>query len=211
MRHSFDAWVGKIPWRRKGNPLRYSCRENPTDRRAWRATSDATEHSPAALSPTLAGLTLSLLCPPTSALPSSSPKVLTLPLKELRYSAEQQNEAILLSFYFSLRSNTSSFHPSLLSPFSPKSCSLYQVHLKCPDKLRIPLDYKVRALMILTETLTAPLYITAIWEESTSPTPLPFQKAILKRKCVMKITISIHDKIYPKDYDMSGRAILVHV
>ena len=65
--------------------------------------------------------------------------------------------------------------------------------------------------MILTETLTAPLYITAICEEATSPTPLPFQKAILKRKCVMKITISIYDKKNPKDYDMSSRAVLVHV
>ena len=47
-RHSFDAWIGKIPWRRKGNPLQYSCLENPTDRGAWRATLDTTEHSPAA-------------------------------------------------------------------------------------------------------------------------------------------------------------------
>ena len=35
MRHRFDPWVGKIPWRRKSNPLQYSCLENPTDRRAW--------------------------------------------------------------------------------------------------------------------------------------------------------------------------------
>ena len=102
----------------------------------------------------------------------------------------------------------------MLSPFSLKSCSLYGVHLKYPDKLKIPLDYKVTALMILTETLTAPLYIRAICEEAviyTSPTLLPFQKAILKKKCVMKITISIHDKTNPKDYDMSSRAVLVHV
>ena len=25
----FDLWVGKIPWRRNGNPLQYSCLENP--------------------------------------------------------------------------------------------------------------------------------------------------------------------------------------
>ena len=34
----FDPWVGKIPWRRHGNVFQYSCLENPTDRRAWRAT-----------------------------------------------------------------------------------------------------------------------------------------------------------------------------
>ena len=28
-------WVGKIPWRRKCNPLQYSCLENPVDRGAW--------------------------------------------------------------------------------------------------------------------------------------------------------------------------------
>ena len=28
-------WIGKIPWRRNGNPLRYSCLGNPMDRRAW--------------------------------------------------------------------------------------------------------------------------------------------------------------------------------
>ena len=26
---------GKIPWRRKWQPLQYSCLENPMDRRAW--------------------------------------------------------------------------------------------------------------------------------------------------------------------------------
>ena len=34
----FDPWVGKIPWRRKGNPLQCSCLENPMDRGAWWAT-----------------------------------------------------------------------------------------------------------------------------------------------------------------------------
>ena len=38
-----ETWVpslvGKIPWRREnGNPLQYSCLENPMDRGAWRAT-----------------------------------------------------------------------------------------------------------------------------------------------------------------------------
>ena len=36
-RHGFDPWVEKIPGGRKGNPLQYSCLENPTDRGAWRA------------------------------------------------------------------------------------------------------------------------------------------------------------------------------
>ena len=33
--HRFDPWVGKIPWRRHGNPLQYSSLENPMDRGAW--------------------------------------------------------------------------------------------------------------------------------------------------------------------------------
>ena len=33
-----DPWVGKIPWRRKWQPLQYSCLGNPTDRGAWWAT-----------------------------------------------------------------------------------------------------------------------------------------------------------------------------
>ena len=37
-RHEFDPWVGKISWKRNGNPLQYSCLENPMDRRAWQAT-----------------------------------------------------------------------------------------------------------------------------------------------------------------------------
>jgi len=34
-RHGFNPWVGKTPGRRNGNPLQYSCLENPTDRGAW--------------------------------------------------------------------------------------------------------------------------------------------------------------------------------
>ena len=34
----FDPWVGKIPWRRKWQPLQYSCLENPMDRGASLAT-----------------------------------------------------------------------------------------------------------------------------------------------------------------------------
>ena len=37
-RHRFDPWVGKIPWRRHGNPFQYSCLKNPMDRGAWWAT-----------------------------------------------------------------------------------------------------------------------------------------------------------------------------
>ena len=37
-RRGFNPWVGKIPWRRHGNPLQYSCLENPIDRGAWWAT-----------------------------------------------------------------------------------------------------------------------------------------------------------------------------
>ena len=34
----FNLWFGKIHWSRYGNPLQYSCLENPMDRGAWWAT-----------------------------------------------------------------------------------------------------------------------------------------------------------------------------
>ena len=34
----FSSWVGKIPLRRNGSPLQYSCLGNPMDRGAWQAT-----------------------------------------------------------------------------------------------------------------------------------------------------------------------------
>ena len=37
-RHEFHLWVGKIPWKGNGNPLQYSCLENPMDRGTWQAT-----------------------------------------------------------------------------------------------------------------------------------------------------------------------------
>ena len=37
-RRGFNPWVGKIPCRRDGNPLQYSCLENPMDRGACRTT-----------------------------------------------------------------------------------------------------------------------------------------------------------------------------
>ena len=45
-----DPWVGKIPGAGNGNPLQYSCLENPMDGGAWWARdhgvakSDMTEH-----------------------------------------------------------------------------------------------------------------------------------------------------------------------
>ena len=38
--HGFDSWVEKILWRRKWQPLQYSCLENPMDRGAWQATAE---------------------------------------------------------------------------------------------------------------------------------------------------------------------------
>ena len=37
-RPGFDPWVGKIPWRRNGSPLQYSCLKNSMDRGVWWAT-----------------------------------------------------------------------------------------------------------------------------------------------------------------------------
>ena len=34
-RPGFDPWVGKSPGEGNGNPLQYSCLENPTDGGAW--------------------------------------------------------------------------------------------------------------------------------------------------------------------------------
>ena len=36
-RHGFDPWVGRSPGAGNGNPLQFSCLENPMDRRAWQA------------------------------------------------------------------------------------------------------------------------------------------------------------------------------
>ena len=37
-RRKFDPWVGRSPGGEHGNPLQYSCLENPMDRRFWWAT-----------------------------------------------------------------------------------------------------------------------------------------------------------------------------
>ena len=36
-RFRFDPWVGRIPWRRKWQPLQYLCLENAMDRGSWGA------------------------------------------------------------------------------------------------------------------------------------------------------------------------------
>ena len=38
MRHALNPWIVKIPSGGDGNPLQYSCLENPKDRGAWGAT-----------------------------------------------------------------------------------------------------------------------------------------------------------------------------
>ena len=38
MSHKFDPWVREFPWRRAGQPLQYSCLENPMDRGVWQTT-----------------------------------------------------------------------------------------------------------------------------------------------------------------------------
>ena len=37
-RCGFNSWVRKIPWRRNGNPLQYSCLEIPMNRGDWQST-----------------------------------------------------------------------------------------------------------------------------------------------------------------------------
>ena len=42
----FNPWDGTIPWKRKWQPLQYSCLGNPMDRGAWRKQLDwETEHT----------------------------------------------------------------------------------------------------------------------------------------------------------------------
>ena len=44
-RRGFDPWVGTIPGGGHGNPLQYSCLENPMDRGAWLGTVHRVTHS----------------------------------------------------------------------------------------------------------------------------------------------------------------------
>ena len=46
----FDPWIGKVPWRRHGNPLQYCAWRIPMDRAAWRATVHAVTKNPTQLS-----------------------------------------------------------------------------------------------------------------------------------------------------------------
>ena len=39
-RREFSSWVRKIPGGGHGNPLQYSCLENPMNRGTWQATVD---------------------------------------------------------------------------------------------------------------------------------------------------------------------------
>ena len=48
-RPGFNSWVGKIPGEGNGDPLQYSCLENPTDRGTWRATAHGVAKSQARL------------------------------------------------------------------------------------------------------------------------------------------------------------------
>ena len=38
IKHEFDLWVRKIPWRRAWQPTPRSCLENPMNRGDWQAT-----------------------------------------------------------------------------------------------------------------------------------------------------------------------------
>ena len=49
-RLGFNPCIGKISWRRYGNPLQHSCLENPLDRGAWWATVHGLEKSRTGLS-----------------------------------------------------------------------------------------------------------------------------------------------------------------
>ena len=44
VRSRFDLKVGKIPWRREGDPLQYSCLENSMDRGVWQASYSSWGH-----------------------------------------------------------------------------------------------------------------------------------------------------------------------
>ena len=50
MRPGFKPWVGKIPWRRAGQPTPVFLPENPTDRGAWGAAVRGAAESQARLS-----------------------------------------------------------------------------------------------------------------------------------------------------------------
>ena len=49
-RLEFDYWVEDSPGEGRGNPLQYSCLENPMDREAWQATTHGVKKSRTRLS-----------------------------------------------------------------------------------------------------------------------------------------------------------------
>ena len=71
-RPGFDPWVGKIPWRRKCNPLQYSCLENPMEGGAWWATVHGVAKSQSQLSD-FTFTFLSIFLSPCVSLSRSSP------------------------------------------------------------------------------------------------------------------------------------------
>ena len=64
-RHGFSPQVGTMMWSRNGNPLQYSCRENPTDRGACWATVHGVASSWTWLNTHTHSLSLSLTHPHT--------------------------------------------------------------------------------------------------------------------------------------------------
>ena len=43
--HRFDPWAGKVPWRKKFNPVQFSCLGNPRDRGDWWVTAQGCKAS----------------------------------------------------------------------------------------------------------------------------------------------------------------------
>ena len=72
-RHGFNHWVGKIPWRRHGTPLHYSCLENSMDRGAWQVTVHGVTKSQTQLK-RLSTYTCTVLISAPAALPRGSLK-----------------------------------------------------------------------------------------------------------------------------------------
>ena len=77
-RLGFNPWVGKIPWRRKCNPLQCSCLENPMDRGAWWATVHGVAKSRTGLSSYTLTLSQRIAVSASHPLLPSSPPALNL-------------------------------------------------------------------------------------------------------------------------------------
>ena len=64
-RHGFDPWVGKIPWRRKWQPIPVFLQKKPRDKGAWLATvhrSQIVGHDWASEPQALRGIDWNLFC-----------------------------------------------------------------------------------------------------------------------------------------------------